>query len=69
VASAAQPIATDRVTAEPFTRPLAVAPVRIDVPAADEPLGARVAVDPPAGVRANVIRTSNPSVTVVWLHQ
>jgi len=69
MASIAQPTTADRVTVEPVGRPLAIAPVRFDLPPADPPLGTRVAVDPPAGVRANVMRTSNPSFTVVWLHQ
>jgi hypothetical protein len=32
-------------------------------------LGGTIAVEPPTGVRANIIRTPNPSVTVVWLYQ
>ena len=48
--------------------PVAVAPVRIDAPPRD-PLGSGVAVHPPAGTRADILRTADPSVTVVWLYR
>jgi hypothetical protein len=48
---------------------LAVVPVRLDLAAQAPALGADVHAEPPAGVRANVMRTSNPAVTVVWLYQ
>jgi hypothetical protein len=57
-----------RTMAKPFDLPSAVAPVRIDT-TGSVALGGTVAVDPPTGVRANIIRTPNPTVTVVWLYQ
>ena len=48
--------------------PVAVAPVRLDVPPRD-PLGIGVAVHPPTGTRADILRTADPSVTVVWLYR
>jgi hypothetical protein len=58
----------ERTMVKPFDPPNAVAPVRIDS-ITNVALGGTVAVDPPTGVRANIIRTPNPSVTVVWLYQ
>jgi hypothetical protein len=46
--------------------PVPVVPVKLDV-APRESLGSGVAVDPPAGKRADIIRTERPGVTVVWL--
>ena len=46
---------------------VAVLPVRI-APAPRQPLGNTLTVDPPAGKRANIIRTNRPGVTVVWLY-
>jgi hypothetical protein len=57
------------VSVEPMTPLDPVAPVRLVAAPTDSSLGARVAVDPPAGVRASVMRTSTPGVTVVWLYQ
>jgi hypothetical protein len=57
-----------RTIAKQVGLPVAVAPVRLDT-VAETSLGMSVAVDPPAGTRANIIRTSNPAVTVVWLYQ
>jgi hypothetical protein len=56
------------VSVAPVTPLEPVAPVRLLAAPIDSSLGSRVAVDPPAGVRANVMRTSNPGVTVVWLY-
>jgi hypothetical protein len=57
-----------RTIVKPVGLPVAVAPVRLDTPT-ETSLGMFVAVDPPVGTRANIIRTSNPAVTVVWLYQ
>ena len=57
-----------RTIVDPIRPPSAVVPVRIDT-TTSVALGSAVAVDPPAGVRANIIRTPNPAVTVVWLYQ
>jgi hypothetical protein len=43
-----------------------VKPVKLDLPPRQS-LGNAVAVDPPAGTRADIIRTDRPGVTVVWL--
>lgn len=58
----------ERTIVEPVGLPTAVAPVRID-PMSHIALGSGVAVDPPTGTRATIIRTPNPTVTVVWLYQ
>jgi hypothetical protein len=58
----------ERTIVTAFPVPGAVAPVRLDTPS-DVALGSTVAVDPPAGTRANILRTSNPTITVVWLYQ
>lgn len=68
-----RPIRPLAVTVEPTVvasvQPaIAVLPVRI-APAPQEPLGNTVAADPPAGKRANIIRTDRPGVTVVWLYE
>ena len=56
------------VTVEPTAqRAVAVLPVRI-APAPQQPLGNTVTVEPPAGKRANIIRTDRPGLTVVWLY-
>ena len=60
------------VTTEPVVVPAVprvdpVSPVRLDPPPIPS-LGSGVTVDPPAGTRANIIRTANPAVTVVWLY-
>ena len=57
----------ERTIVEPVGLPTAVAPVRLDTTTVA--LGGGVAVDPPTGTRANIIRTPNPTVTVVWLYQ
>ena len=57
----------ERTVVKPVDSPSAVAPVRLDT--ASIALGGALAVDPPTGIRANVIRTPNPTVTVVWLYQ
>lgn len=65
-----------RVTASTlraFPRPVAVAPVRMEssmgssttIPVS---MSSTVSVDPPAGVRAAVLHTSNPKLVVVWLY-
>ena len=56
-----------------FPRPVAVAPVRMEtfmrssttIPGS---MASAVSVDPPAGVRAAVLHTSNPKLVVVWLY-
>ena len=58
----------ERTIVKPVDSPVAVAPVRIDTTSSIA-LGGGVTVDPPAGTRANIIRTPNPTVTVVWLYQ
>ena len=57
-----------RTIVDPIRPPSAVVPVRIDT-TTNVALGSTVAVDPPTGIRANIIRTPNPAVTVVWLYQ
>ena len=47
-------------------RPMPVAPVKLDA-APRQSLGSVVAVDPPTGKHADIIRTNRPGVTVVWL--
>jgi hypothetical protein len=58
----------ERTIAKPIAQPSAVVAVRMDT-TTDGALGGTIAVEPPTGVRANIIRTPNPSVTVVWLYQ
>jgi hypothetical protein len=67
--TAPQVLATiaERTTVKPVGLPGAVAPVRLDTTRVA--LGGTVAVDPPAGIRANIFRTPSPTVTVVWLYQ
>jgi hypothetical protein len=67
IAAVPAPMA-QRTVVKPVGLPVAVAPVRLDTPT-ETSLGTSVAVDPPAGTRANIIRTSNPTITVVWLYQ
>jgi hypothetical protein len=68
--------APPRVTAgvmRAFPRPVAVAPVRMEssmrsgttIPVTTSSV---VSVDPPAGVRATILHTSNPKLVVVWLY-
>jgi hypothetical protein len=68
LASSAEPVKAAPVAVAAVTPPVSIAPVRIDA-SAPKPLGSRVAAHPPAGVRAEILRTANPSVTVVWLHR
>lgn len=56
-----------------YPAPIPVAAVRIDpAPQTFAPsgpdLGPAIIVDPPAGQRVAVMRTSNPKLTVVWLY-
>ena len=67
--------APPRVTAgvmRAFPRPVAVAPVRMESPmrSSTTPVStaSAVSVDPPAGVRATILHTSNPKLVVVWLY-
>jgi hypothetical protein len=48
-------------------RVVPVVPVLLDTRPRDA-LGTVVTVEPPAGTRAEIIRTNRPGVTVVWLH-
>ena len=68
--TAPQVLATvaERTIVTPLPMPGAVAPVRLDTPS-DVALGGTVAADPPAGTRASILGTSNPTITVVWLYQ
>lgn len=58
----------ERTIVKPIGQPSAVVAVRMDS-VADVALGGTIAVEPPTGVRATIIRTPNPTVTVVWLYQ
>ena len=55
-----------------FQRPVAVAPVRMEssMRSSTTPVttSSVVSVDPPAGVRATILHTSNPKLVVVWLY-
>jgi hypothetical protein len=68
LASVAVATSASRISAEAYAPAAAVSAVRLDGAPDDQPLGAGVAADPPAGIRANIIRTSSPAVTVVWLY-
>ena len=65
-----------RVTASvlrAFPPPVAVAPVRMEpsmrsIAAVPVSMSSAVSVDPPAGVRAAILHTSNPKLVVVWLY-
>ena len=65
VVSVAVKVEPTRMT--PAQRAVRVTPVRLDG-TPKPPLGNRVAVEPPAGTRASIIRTDHPGVTVIWLH-
>ena len=65
VVSVAVKVEPTRMT--PAQRAVRVTPVRLDG-TPKPPLGDRVAVEPPAGTRASIIRTDHPGVTVIWLH-
>lgn len=65
--STAQAVTTPPIVVAAVDRAIPVEPVRLD-PSAPLSLGTGVAVDPPPGTRVDIIRTSNPSVTVVWLY-
>lgn len=54
------------VSVSPVEPLRAVEASRLD-PAAEQPLSSCVAVEPPLGTRATLIRTPDPNVTVVWL--
>ena len=59
-------VKVEPTVATPMERPVSAAPVRLD--SGPRPsLGGGVAVDPPAGKRADIIRTDHPGITVVWL--
>ena len=66
-ASEVMAVTTEPVVVAAVPRVDPVSPARLDPPPIPS-LGSRVAVDPPAGTRANIIRTTNPAVTVVWLY-
>ena len=66
-ASEVMAVTTEPVVVAAVPRVDPVLPARLD-PSPIQSLGGRVAVDPPAGTRANIIRTANPGVTVVWLY-
>ena len=68
LASAAIATNPAAVAVAPVTPFEPVAPVRLVAAPMDSSLGSRVAVEPPAGVRAHIMRTANPGVTVVWLY-
>ena len=61
------PLVARAVDGVAMQRATAISPVRFDVRQVGS-LGSPVTADPPAGVQANVIRTSTPGVTVVWLY-
>ena len=61
-------VQVERIVVAPAERAVAVMPVRLS-PAPEPPLGDTVSVDPPAGKRAQIIRTTHPGVTVVWLYE
>ena len=60
-------VQAERVVVAPAERAVSVLPVRLSS-APEPPLGDTVSVDPPAGKRAQIIRTGHPGVTVVWLY-
>lgn len=60
-------VRVERTVVAPAARPIPVAPVKLEV-APRTSLGSGVAVDPPAGKRADIIRTERPGVTVIWLY-
>lgn len=59
-------VTVEPTVATPMERPVSAAPVRLD-PGPRPSLGAGVAVEPPAGKRADIIRTDHAGITVVWL--
>lgn len=62
------PVRPVRLGAAAAERPMPIAAVRLDE-APREPLGATVRVDPSDGQRATILRTADPTVTVVWLQK
>jgi hypothetical protein len=62
-------VRVEPVSLRPLTPVAAVEAVRLDVTPAAPPLGTEVQADPPRGMRATIIRTPSPSVTVVWLSE
>jgi hypothetical protein len=62
-------VRVEPVSLRPLTPVAAVEAVRLDVTAAAPPLGTEVRADPPRGMRATIMRTPSPSVTVVWLSE
>jgi hypothetical protein len=64
----ASPVRPQRLTAAPIERSQSIAAVRLD-DTPSVPLGTAVRVDPTDGKRATILRTADPSITVVWIQE